>query len=489
MQAARLLGAMPLLPFADSLLQREDRRASLRAMRQARVAADRIFAVEHCRLPLHDLATVARRELRAGRNPAAAFLDSLALAAIAAQRVLGLRPHLAQMATAVAVLQGRAAELGCGEGKSLALALAAAVRALAGTPVHLVAGDDLQVEAQAALLRPFFGALGLDMGAVSRAATACRRREAYRADVCITTARELALDQLHGAEAQVARSPGETCAIIDDIDSQLIDEALQPLDPAGEPGGSLQLTRQAVFSRYGALGGASSTLGEVRRELAALYGLGVTTIASIYPCFRQELGSSVSADAEQWLRQVVARVRTLVAKRRAVLLIGADEASCRILVGALHAGGVPAVRIGPGDLDRVGDERWTGRGGEVTICAVEDARGIRIGLDAYARAAGGLAVVSTCIAPTRRAERRLGYLAGHRGQPGSVETIAALPLPWVLSHLPEPLMRSFVFARRRLEEWRSERERSHEARRSSQQQVLHAMPSPRRAPHLQHEGS
>jgi preprotein translocase subunit SecA len=487
MQAARLLGAMPLLPLADSLLQREDRRASLRAMRQARVAADRIFAVEHCRLPLHHLAEVARRELRAGRNPAAAFLDSLALAAIAAQRVLGLRPHLAQMATAVSVLQGRAAELGCGEGKSLALALAAAVRGLEGRPVHLVFRDDQQVEAQAALLRPFFGALGLDMGAVSRAAIASRRREAYRADVCIATARELALDQLHDAEGHAGHPPGRTCAIVDDIDSQLIDEALQPFDPAGDSRVPPLTTRQAFFSRYGALGGASSTLGEARRELAALYGLGVTTIASIYPCFRQELGSSVSANAEQWLLQVVGRVRALVAKRRAVMLIAADETSSRMLARALHAGGVPAVRIGPDDRD--GDGRGLGRGAEVAICTVDFARDVRIELDAYARAAGGLAVVSTCVAPTRRAERRLGYLAGHRGQPGSVETIAALPLPGVLSHLPEPLMRSFVFARRRLQEWRSERERGHEARRSSRQQVPHALPSPGRAPHLQHEGS
>ena len=195
----------------------------------------------------------------------------------------------------------------------------------------------------------------------------------------------------------------------------------------------------------------------------------------------------MSANAKQWLRQVVARVRALVAKRRAVLLIAADETSCRMLADALHAAGVPAVRIGPDDRD--GDERGPGRGAEVTVCTIDLAKGIRNGLDACVRAAGGLAVVSTCVAPTRRAERRLGYLAGHRGQPGSVETIAALPLPGVLSHLPEPLMRSFVLARRRLEEWRSERERSFEARRSSQQQDLHAMPSPGRTPHLQHEGS
>ena len=115
-----LLPSLPLLPLAGLLLARDDRRAGIRAMRQARVAADRIFAVEHCRLPLHQLAGVARRELRSAAHQlprqAAAFLDSLALAAIAAQRVLGLRPHLAQLAAAVSVLLGRAGERGCGEG-------------------------------------------------------------------------------------------------------------------------------------------------------------------------------------------------------------------------------------------------------------------------------------------------------------------------------------------------------------------------------------
>src|SRR5690606_18412910 len=102
-QLARVLGPVPVVPLADLLLGREDRRSGRRALRIARVAADRIFAVEDSRLPLGDLADVARRELRTGRNPAPAFLDSLALAAIAAHRVLGLRPHLAQIAAAVSV--------------------------------------------------------------------------------------------------------------------------------------------------------------------------------------------------------------------------------------------------------------------------------------------------------------------------------------------------------------------------------------------------
>ena len=515
---ARLLGPMPLwsllplLPLSGLLLKRDDRRAGLRAMRQARVAADRIFAVEHCRLPLHQLADVARRELRsAGRQlprQAAAFLDSLALAAIAAQRVLGLRPHLAQLAAAVSVLQGRAAELGCGEGKGLALAMAAAVRALSGTPVHLVLRDDRDVEARAALLRPFFAALGLEIGVVTAASSAVERRGAYAADVCLATARELVHDhrpdhwpdhpaaqtfQRAGDPSSGPRRPEQTCAIIDDVDVLLLDEALEPFDLPGEPRQLPAVTPQAFFSRYAALGGASSTLAEARRELACIYRMGVTTIASIYPSFRQELAASVSPGVVQWLRLVVRRVRVLVEMRRAVLLAARDEASCRLLVDALHAGGIDAIRFRADDaLDGLDGRIAAGlpsRPGQVAICTRADALRAcrRIEVDAYARAAGGLAVVATDFAATRREERRLAFLSGHRGQPGSIEIIAMLPLPSLLARLPAPAMRSFILVRRQLAEWRAERQRSLRARLPWRQESMAAAKP--RATHLQHEGS
>lgn len=514
---ARRLGPMsprsllPLLPLAGLLLERDDRRAAHRALRQARVAADRIFAVEHCRLPLHQLADVARRELHSAGHQlprqAAAFLDSLALAAIAAQRVLGLRPHLAQLAAAVSVLQGRAAELGCGEGKSLALAMAAAVRALSGTPVHLVLRDDRDVEAQAALLRPFFVALDLQVGVVTAVSSAVARRAAYAADVCLATARELACDHRpdHWPDHPAARTgdprsepasgrrrPEQTCALIDDVDALLVDEALEPFDLPGEPRQLPPITPQAFFSRYAALGGASATLAEARRELACIYGMGVTTIASIYPSFRQELGASVSPGVEQWLRQVVQRVRMLVELRRAVLLTARDETACRQLAAALQAVGVDAMRLRAADaVDGRMAMGQPSRPGQVAICTRAEAlRGCRrIEVDAYARAAGGLAVVATDFAATRREERRLAALAGHRGQPGSIETIAMLPLPSLLAHLPAPAMRSFMLVRRQLAEWRAERQRSLRARLPSRQQGSEPPAAQPHATHLQHEGS
>jgi hypothetical protein len=296
-------------------------------------------------------------------------------------------------------------------------------------------------------------------------------------------ARELARDHLQGLALGQPR-PERACAFVDDIDMLLIDDALERFEaPAGTQSAT---TPQAFFSRYAALGGTSATLAEARRELAALYGMGVTTIGSIYPCFRRELGTSVSASRREWLRLVVERVRALVLGRRAVLVTASDDHAFALLADALQSAGIDAIRIGSAGSVRSAE---LAHAGQVMICADPLVACRRIEVDAFARAAGGLAVVATDLAPTRRAQRRLGHLAGHRGQPGSIETIALPPLHGAIAHLPPPLMRSFVLARRLLAEWRAERRRGLRAHRPSPRQAPESMPSPRRAPYLQHEGS
>jgi hypothetical protein len=181
---------------------------------------------------------------------------------------------------------------------------------------------------------------------------------------------------------------------------------------------------------------------------------------------------------------VVDRVQSLTARRRAVLVTAGDDHVSGLLGEALQAAGIAFVRIG-----NAGASPGPMPAGQVMICSDPLVACRHIEVDAYARAAGGLAVLATDLAATRRAERRLGHLAGHRGQPGSIETIAALPLHGAIARLPPPLMRSFVLARRLLAEWRAERRRGLQAHRPSPRQAPESMPSPRRTPHLQHEGS
>ena len=436
-------------------------------MRHARIAANRIFAVENFRMPLLHLADLARRELRAGVNPGPALLDSLALAAIAAQRTLGLRAHLAQMCAAVLALQDRTAELACGEGKTLALALAAAVRALGGMPVHLVVRDDALAPATARQMKPFFEALGLAVAAVCRASDDAARREAYQADICYATADELMTDDLRNriAAERIGFRPSErACALVDDIDGVLIDGAVT--------------TTAQFFNRYARLGGVSATLSEARTELASVYGLGVTAVASIYPCFRRELGLTVYAGAAAWRRAVVGRVQALVAARRPVLIVTATEAASRAMVPVLLEVGIDASVMPAGShADWCSVRDTAGRPGAVTLCAARPGHCDAVALDPLARSAGGLAVIATYLGATRRADRQLGHLTGRQAQPGSVESIVQFCASGGLAWLPMPVMRSLVLSRRYLGELRAARERSRQARRLSG----------RRA-HLQHEG-
>ena len=481
----------PSWPLQRLVRLREDGRAGRRALRLARIAANRIFAVEHCEMPLLHLADLARRELRSGAHPGATFLDSLALASIAAQRTLGLRAHLAQMTAAVLALQDRAAELGCGEGKTLALALAAAVRALGGTPVHLVIRDDALAQESAGRMRPFFEALGLSVAAVSRRCDPAARREAYQADVCYVTAHELMFDFLrdrHGGEPIGYRQPELASVLVDDIDAVLIDDAATPcvLLQADQ---ALQTTAQQFFNRYPRLGGVSATLAEARSELTAVYGLGVTPIPSIYPCFRRNLGLVVTPGAAALRRAMVARVRELVASRRPVLVATKGEAACRALVDALRDEGIDAAAISGADqVDWRTVRDAAGTRGRVTVCADPRGRCDAIVLDPMARAAGGLAVIATYLGATRRADRQLEHLTGRQGQPGTVETIAQFTGPGVFACLPAPLMRSLARAIRYLGEKRAESLRNRRARRLWELRRAETATTARPAAHLQHEG-
>ena len=187
---------------------------------------------------------IARSSAAGARLPR---LDALALACVAARRTLGFDPYPSQVQAAATMLDGGLAELATGEGKTLALALAAAAQALDGTPVHVVSVNDYLVERDALGLAPLYQALGLSVDRILQSDDPARRRIAYRADVVYSTGRELMFDYLrdrmagidHGgleAHAEALRDGagaqpllrGLCCALIDEADSILIDEATLP---------------------------------------------------------------------------------------------------------------------------------------------------------------------------------------------------------------------------------------------------------------------
>ena len=187
----------------------------------------------------------------ASNDSADRYIGSLALAAVAADRVLGLLPFDCQLAGAWALMRGWVIEMETGEGKSLTATLAAASAALCGIPVHVVTVNDYLAQRDSEQSAPLYDFIGLTSSLVLSSHTDEQRRCAYASRVVHVTARELAFDYLRDrlalghndgdlrqqlrplrsdANTQSGpRLPGLAMAIIDEIDSILIDEARQPL--------------------------------------------------------------------------------------------------------------------------------------------------------------------------------------------------------------------------------------------------------------------
>lgn len=223
-----------------------------RLRRRARVRALQRFADAAAAAPVPADAFAARlAQLRGSPTDTEAWLlEAVVLAAAALEASFGYRPHRQQLLATRVMLDECLAEMATGEGKTAAIALAAAVAALARTPVHVVTANDYLAQRDAEALRPFFARLGLRAGCVTQPMTAAQRRQAYAADVTYCTAKELAFDYLRDSLASAAdlspleqrarrlaaggdRQPpvlrGLCMAILDEADTVLIDEARVPL--------------------------------------------------------------------------------------------------------------------------------------------------------------------------------------------------------------------------------------------------------------------
>ena len=167
-------------------------------------------------------------------------------------RTLGMRPFKVQLIGGWVMLNGMVAEMQTGEGKTLTAALPASVAALSGVPVHVITVNDYLVARDAALLAPLYTALGLSVGIVTQQMSPEERRAAYACDITYCTNKQLVFDYLkdclvvgQGAgplrrglknlysEQTSDSSPlllrGLCYAILDEVDSVLIDEARTPL--------------------------------------------------------------------------------------------------------------------------------------------------------------------------------------------------------------------------------------------------------------------
>ena len=162
----------------------------------------------------------------------------------AADRVLGMRPYPVQLVGGIVLHQGRIAEMKTGEGKTLVATLPAYLNALTGEGVHIVTVNDYLAKRDSEWMGKVHRFLGLTVGLIIHDMKKEERQKAYAADITYGTNNEMGFDYLRDnmalyASEQVQR--GHTFAIVDEVDSILIDEARTPLIISGMGEKSTQL--------------------------------------------------------------------------------------------------------------------------------------------------------------------------------------------------------------------------------------------------------
>ena len=176
--------------------------------------------------------------------------EAFAAAREAAWRVLGMRPYPVQLIGGIVLHQGRIAEMKTGEGKTLVAVAPCYLNALAGEGVHVVTVNDYLATRDSQWMGKVHKFMGLSVGLVVPGMNPDERRAAYAADITYCTNNELGFDYLRDNMA-IYKSElvqrGHAFAIVDEVDSILIDEARTPLIISGKGEDSSKLYEMADF--------------------------------------------------------------------------------------------------------------------------------------------------------------------------------------------------------------------------------------------------
>ncbi len=222
---------------------------SQRELKSIDPIVDKIEAMEAEYRELSDAQLRAKTAQFKERYKDGESLDSLlpeAFASVreAADRVLGMRPYRVQLVGGVVLHQGRIAEMKTGEGKTLVATLPAYLNALTGEGVHIITVNDYLAKRDSEWMGKVYRYLGLTVGLVIHGVTGADKQAAYAADITYGTNNEFGFDYLRDNMAiykheMVQR--GHVFAIVDEVDSILVDEARTPLIISGQGEQSTQL--------------------------------------------------------------------------------------------------------------------------------------------------------------------------------------------------------------------------------------------------------
>ena len=215
---------------------------SQRELKKIQPIVDKILSLESEYAALSEEALKAKTPEFKARLAEGETLDDIlpeAFAAIreAAWRVLGMKPYPVQLIGGIILHQGRIAEMKTGEGKTLVAILPCYLNALNGRGVHVVTVNDYLAKRDSEWMGKVYRYMGLTVGLIIPSMTPNQRRESYAADITYCTNNELGFDYLRDNMAIYKAETvqrGHAFAIVDEVDSILIDEARTPLIISGK---------------------------------------------------------------------------------------------------------------------------------------------------------------------------------------------------------------------------------------------------------------
>jgi preprotein translocase subunit SecA len=216
-----------------------------KVVRQINALADATKALDEAQLSAKT--AEFRSRLAKGESLDSILPEAFAVVREAGERVLGLRHFDVQLIGGMALHEGKIAEMRTGEGKTLVATLPAYLNALTGDSVHLVTVNDYLANRDAHWMGPLYNFLGLSFGVIRSGQTSQEKRAAYEADIVYGTNNEFGFDYLRDNMAfslQERMQRGLSFAIVDEVDSILIDEARTPLIISGASEDSSELYKR-----------------------------------------------------------------------------------------------------------------------------------------------------------------------------------------------------------------------------------------------------
>ncbi len=226
---------------------------SKKEVKRVKKTADKVIALESKYQAMDDKELANQTVLFKERLANGETLDDILPEAFAvcregAWRVLGMKHFPVQIIGGIVLHQGRIAEMKTGEGKTLVATLPAYLNALNGEGVHIVTVNDYLAKRDSEWMGKLYRFLGLEVGLIIHEKTNSQRREAYNSDITYGTNNEMGFDYLRDNMVQYKEEKvqrGHKFAIVDEVDSILIDEARTPLIISGKGEQSTDLYRQA----------------------------------------------------------------------------------------------------------------------------------------------------------------------------------------------------------------------------------------------------